>query len=91
MHIARIGAVKDLDCKHPKDPVGRGKNASEIPAECSYSQQKSFYSFIRNASREQKGRLQSIGRKDHMVTRTDAASTSCLRPQSISFFTDAIS
>ena len=39
MHIARIGAVKNLDCKHPNLPVGRGKNCRAILAESSYSQQ----------------------------------------------------
>lgn len=31
MHIARIGADKNVDCKHPNVPVGRGmEGASEL-------------------------------------------------------------
>ena len=40
MHIARIGADKSLDGKHPDVAVRRGNNGSEIRAKCSYSQQK---------------------------------------------------
>ena len=75
MHIARIGTDGDLDGKHPDVPVRRDRNGNEGRAERSYSQQKTIVSSYTRSAQGKKGRLQFIGRKTHILTRTDATLT----------------
>ena len=75
MHIARIGIDGDLNGKHPDDSVRRDRTEMKPELSARIPNRKPLYPFIRDSPKEKKGRLWSIRRKAHILTRRDATLT----------------
>ena len=78
MHITRIGADKNLDCKHPNVPVGRGKNGRGNPSGMLVfsTENDCVHSY---AIRRRKRKADCIPSAERVISAPgpDAASTSC--------------